>query len=175
MTDLMAEARAIRRSGQWSNAAADSVRLDYDGRFLRRKRLVGVGGTDFLVNLPETISLDEGDAFELLDGRLIGVIADDEPLLQVRGDLTRLAWHIGNRHTPCQIAADSLFIRQDHVLEAMLRQLGATVAPVIAPFRPEGGAYGHGRTMGHDHGPALAQGPGGLHLHFPLAAPKGGA
>jgi urease accessory protein len=72
--------------------------------------------------------------------------------LAVSGDLARLAWHIGNRHTPCQVEKGRLLIRRDHVLEAMLRQLGAGVEAVIAPFRPEGGAYGHGRTMGHDHG-----------------------
>ena len=66
--------------------------------------------------------------------------------------LPRLAWHIGNRHTPCRIEADRLIIRQDHVLEAMLRQLGAEIQHANLPFRPEGGAYGHGRTFGHDHG-----------------------
>lgn len=166
MTDLMAEARVLRRAGHWTgNDAVDVVHLDYDARFLRRKRLTAAGGLAFLVNLPETTSIDEGDAFELIDGRMIEVRADDEPLLEIRGDLTRLAWHIGNRHTPCQIAADRLLIRQDHVLEAMLRQLGATVTPILGPFRPEGGAYGHGRTMGHDHGTPLALRPGGVLLN----------
>ncbi|NBB98687.1 MAG: urease accessory protein UreE, partial [Alphaproteobacteria bacterium] len=55
-------------------------------------------------------------------------------------------------HTPCQIAADCLVIRQDHVLEAMLAKLGADVTPDTRPFTPEGGAYGMGRTMGHSHG-----------------------
>jgi urease accessory protein len=72
-------------------------------------------------------------------------------VLIVTGDLTRLAWHIGNRHTPCQIEADHLVIRADHVLAAMLTGLGASVTPAKAPFTPEGGAYGHGRTMGHEH------------------------
>ena len=36
----------------------------------------------------------------------------------------------------------------------MLRHLGAELRPVEAPFRPEGGAYGHGRTHGHHHGGA---------------------
>lgn len=165
--DLMAEAQKLCRAGEWTGSPADVVRLDYEGRFLRRKRLQGAQGTSFLVNLPETISINHGDAFQLLDGRLIEVQADEEPLLLIHGPLTRLAWHIGNRHTPCQVCADHLLIRQDHVLEAMLRQLGAEVQPILAPFIPEGGAYGHGRTMGHDHGPAHAQGPGGgLHVHF---------
>jgi urease accessory protein len=85
-------------------------------------------------------------------GRLIEVAAADEALVEVRGDLARLAWHIGNRHTPCQIDADRLVIRQDHVLEAMLAGLGAALDRVTGPFLPEGGAYGLGRPMGHDHG-----------------------
>ena len=132
--------------------ADDRVVLDYEGRFLRRKRLISAAGISFLADLAETVSLDPGDALRLEDGRLIGVKAALEPCLRVTGPLPRLAWHIGNRHTPCQIAADHLLIRADHVLEGMLRGLGATVSPTMAAFAPEGGAYGHGRTMGHDHG-----------------------
>ena len=97
-------------------------------------------------------SLNDGDAFALSDGRSIVVRAAAEPVLVITGDLPRLAWHIGNRHTPCRIEPDRLIIRQDHVLEAMLRQLGADPQPALLPFSPEGGAYGHGRTFGHDHG-----------------------
>ncbi|MCF3973118.1 urease accessory protein UreE [Paracoccus salsus] len=128
------------------------VALDYEGRLLRRKRLTCARG-DFLVDLPEVTSLEDGDVFALSDGRQIVVRAAPEPVLVVRGHLARLAWHIGNRHTPCRIEADRLIIRQDHVLEAMLKKLGAQIAHAEMPFRPEGGAYGHGRTFGHDHGP----------------------
>nr|WP_111299865.1 urease accessory protein UreE [Paracoccus saliphilus] len=131
------------------------VALDYEGRLLRRKRLSCEGG-DFMVDLPEVTSLDDGDAFELSDGRRVVVRAAPEPVIVIRGNLPRLAWHIGNRHTPCRIEADRLIIRQDHVLEAMLAQLGAKISRKDIPFRPEGGAYGHGRTFGHDHGPAHA-------------------
>ncbi|NKX45864.1 urease accessory protein UreE [Roseicyclus persicicus] len=143
----------VRRAGHWQGPAADRLVLDYEGRFLRRKRLTLASGAAVLVDLPETVSLAAGDALETAEGALIEIAAAPEPLLRVTGDLTRLAWHIGNRHTPCQIAADHLLIRADHVLADMLAHLGATVAPVTAPFTPEGGAYGHGRTHGHDHGP----------------------
>lgn len=135
-----------------AQGTVDTVVLSYDERFLRRKRLVTAQGHGFLVSLDETTSVAHGDAFELDDGRLIAVIAAEEPVLVVTGDLARLAWHIGNRHTPCQIEGARLLIRQDHVLEAMLRQMGATVAHRMEAFTPEGGAYGHGRTMGHSHG-----------------------
>lgn len=144
----------VHPAGQWQGPAADRLVLDYEGRFVRRKRLETASGASVLVDLPDTRSLGVGDALETWDGRLIEVVAAVEPLLRVRGDLVRLAWHIGNRHTPCQIAEDHLFIRADHVLADMLTRLGAEVVPVMGPFTPEGGAYGHGRTLGHDHGPA---------------------
>ena len=135
-----------------ADSAADTVTLDYESRFLRRKRLVTDHGEAFLVELAETCSIDEGQGFRLDDGRVIAVRAAAEQLLEVRHDnLVRMAWHIGNRHTPCQMAADHLLNRADGVLQAMLEQLGARVTTVTAPFTPEGGAYGHGRTHGHAH------------------------
>jgi urease accessory protein len=153
MTDLPPATEVIPATKRGPILPYDLVVLGYDQRFLRRKRLVTVHEEGFLVDLPETVNIVEGDCFRLTDGRLIEVISAEEKLLAVTGDLPRLAWHIGNRHTPCQIEAGRLLIREDHVLEAMLRQLGATVTKVREPFTPEGGAYGHGRTMGHDHGP----------------------
>ncbi len=129
----------------------DRVTLSYDDRFLRRKVLATEGGVRFLVDLAQTTSLGPGDAFRLEDGRLIEVVAAAEELLEIRGDLTRLAWHIGNRHAPCQIEPDHLLIQRDHVLHDMLVKLGAEVLEVVAPFMPDGGAYGHGRTQGHAH------------------------
>lgn len=129
----------------------DVIALRYSARLLRRKRLVSETGLAFLVDLPETRSLDEGDAFALDSGARIAVRAAEEDLIEVTGDLPRLAWHIGNRHTPCEVDPERLLIQQDHVLQAMLDQLGASTRLVRGPFRPLGGAYGHGRTMGHSH------------------------
>ncbi len=144
-------AQTVQRAGQWTEAA-DSVALDYDARFLRRKRLTTALGQPILVDLEKTTSLDHGDALILEDGRLIEVIAADEALYEVTGpDLVRLAWHVGNRHTPCQIAPDRLRIMADPVIGHMLEHLGATVTEVTGPFTPEGGAYGHGRTHSHEH------------------------
>lgn len=141
-----------RASDMAEGAAKDSVALDYEGRLLRRKRLESKAGRAFLVDFPEVRSVDEGQSFLLDDGSRIAVLAAPERLIEVRGDLARLAWHIGNRHTPCRIEPDRLLIRDDHVLAAMLERLGASLRPVTEPFRPEGGAYGHGRTFGHSHG-----------------------
>ena len=140
------------RSITHSHSGDERVMLTYEERFLRRKVLTTQDGTEFLVDLAQTTSLGGGDAFELEDGRLFEVIAAEEALLEVTGsDLTRLAWHIGNRHTPCQIEAGRLLIQSNHVLLDMLQKLGATLREVTEPFTPEGGAYGHGRTHGHSH------------------------
>ena len=80
------------------------------------------------------------------------MVAAEEALLEVRGDLARLAWHIGNRHAPCQIEPDRLLILRDAVLRGMLAGLGATLRDVTEAFHPEGGAYGEGTPMGHSHG-----------------------
>ncbi|WP_163849334.1 urease accessory protein UreE [Pseudooceanicola aestuarii] len=146
-------AHRFLRADDMTQAADDHVALDYDARFLRRKVLETRNGLRILVDLERTISLDHGDALILADGRLIAIRAAAEPLLRVTGpDPVRLAWHIGNRHTPCQITPDHLLIRRDKVIAEMLRLLGATLAEILAPFTPEGGAYGHGRTHAHDHG-----------------------
>ncbi len=144
-------AQTLHRAGNWPRLATGRVVLGYDERFLRRKRLVTSGGDSFVVDLAETTNLHAGDAFELTDGRIIEIAAAVEEVLVITGDLTRLAWHIGNRHTPCQIEPARLVIRADPVLADMLRGLGAQVTPATEPFTPEGGAYGLGRTMGHDH------------------------
>ena len=133
-------------------AVADHVSLDYDARFLRRRVVTTQTGAQVLVDLPKTTSLTHGDALQTAAGDLIGVLAAPEPLLEVTGaGLHRTAWHIGNRHTPCQIEETRLLIQRDHVMADMLAKLGALVHEVTEPFTPEGGAYGHGRTHGHDH------------------------
>ena len=132
--------------------ASAYVTLDYAGRFLRRKRLVTDSGEPFLVELPETVSLSSTDGFVLDDNRVVAIKAKPESLLKVKHtNLPRVAWHIGNRHTPCQVERDHLLIQEDHVMEALMRLLGADIEKLQAPFTPEGGAYGHGRTHSHSH------------------------
>lgn len=143
----------------------DHVTLDYEARFIRRKLLTTDRGRPLLVDLVQVTSLDQGGALQVTDGQLVGVRAAPEPLLQVTGpDLPRLAWHIGNRHTPCQIEGTRLLIQRDHVIHTMLTHLGAEVTEVTEPFTPEGGAYGHGRTHSHEHGNST-HAPKGGHPH----------
>jgi urease accessory protein len=147
-------AHAVRRAGTWTGAA-DRVTLDYEARFLRRRRLATDAGRELFVDLPETLSLADGDALETADGALVEVRAAPEPLLEIAAstaELIRLAWHVGNRHMPAQIEPHRILIRADPVMADMLARLGAATAPVSEAFTPEGGAYGSGRTHAHHHG-----------------------
>ncbi|MDG1377782.1 MAG: urease accessory protein UreE [Yoonia sp.] len=127
--------------------------LDYDARFVRRKTLVTDSGTRFLVDLAETTSLSDGDILPLSNETCVKIKAAPEPVLRVTGaNLPQLSWHIGNRHTPCQIMPDALIIRDDPVIGHMLEHLGAALVKQMQPFTPEGGAYGLGRTHSHEHG-----------------------
>jgi urease accessory protein len=152
--------RAIEVRGQyrWTEPAADSVVLDFDDRHRRRMAMTGTRGLAFLLDLENAVALRGGDALVLDDGRLIEVVAAPEPLAEIRGadplHLVRVAWHLGNRHLPTQIVGKGLRIRRDHVIEAMVRGLGARVIEIEAPFDPEGGAYaggGHGHAAEHGH------------------------
>lgn len=150
----MLKATAVRTTGSWSPVEArDTVLLDFDARHRRRIAMTGRGGLEFLLDLPQAVALRDGDGLRLEDGGIVAVVAAPERLIEVRAgpdaDLLRIAWHLGNRHLPTQLLGDALRIREDHVILDMLAKLGARTEIIEAPFDPEGGAYGHGRTHGH--------------------------
>jgi urease accessory protein len=149
----MIRASQVRARHRWTDAPADTVVLGFDDRHRRRMAMTGTRGLEFLLDLENAVALRGGDALVLDDGRLIEVVAAPEPLIEIRGNdphhLVRVAWHLGNRHLPTQIMPKALRIRRDHVIEAMVKRLGARVIEIEAPFDPEGGAY-----AGDGHAPA---------------------
>ena len=134
--------------------------------------MTGTRGLDFLLDLEHAVALRSGDALVLEDLRLIEVVAAPEPLLEIRGSdplhLHRVAWHLGNRHLPTQIMPKALRIRRDHVIERLVRGLGARVTEIEAPFDPEGGAYadsGHAHAQGAATDPHPASHDQAIHDH----------
>jgi urease accessory protein len=155
----MQRATHTERRGHWpTEHAAGTVTLAYDDRHRRRLRLESDDGEAFLLDFPKAIALDDGDGLLLEDGRWLVVCAALEPLIEVTADptlLTRLAWHIGNRHLPARMEPHRILIRRDHVIADMLSKLGATLRFIEAPFTPERGAYdqaaGHSHEAAHHH------------------------
>ncbi|WP_404477768.1 urease accessory protein UreE [Novosphingobium sp. BL-52-GroH] len=135
--------------------AADTVRLDFDQRNRRRMVFTTEAGAVILLDMPRAVHLRDGDALRLDSGASVRVEAVGEALLEIHAhstaQLVRIAWHLGNRHLPTQLAGQSLLIRHDHVIAGMVEGLGGHVHHVIAPFDPEGGAYSAGGHGHHDH------------------------
>lgn len=133
----------------------DRVVLDADDRQRRRIVLTGEKGTMVLLDLPQPVTLRDGDGLVLDDGSIVLVAGAAEPLAEIAAptplDFVRVAWHLGNRHAEVQFVGGKIRIRHDHVLEDMVTGLGATVTPIEAPFDPAPSGHGHAYAHGHDH------------------------
>lgn len=142
-----------------------TLQLPFERRTRSRLRCELADGTALGVFLPRGTVLRHGTLLKTTDGSIVAVHAAPEDVSTVRCDdahlLTRVAYHLGNRHVPLQIAPNFVRYQHDHVLDDMVRGLGAEVLFEQAPFEPEAGAYGgghrhhdhdhHGHGHGHDH------------------------
>lgn len=142
----MHHASTYRRAGHWpAENASGTLTLDFDARHRRRIQLTTDHGEDILLNLPKAVAMADGDGLQLDDARWLRVEAAAEPVVEIRHKdrhrLMHLAWHLGNRHLPTEIQNGVLRIRPDHVIEDMLRSLGADLVKTQRSFQPEGGAY----------------------------------
>lgn len=95
-----------------------------------------------------------GETVTLQDGRTVEIVASDEPVMQARSAepllIAKAAYHLGNRHVAVQLLDGGVRFLADHVLGEMVAGLGLTVTALVAPFEPEGGAYGHSHAHGSD-------------------------
>ncbi|EGI78440.1 urease accessory protein UreE [Hylemonella gracilis] len=140
---------------------APTIELDWDVRQKSRFAATDSSGRELGVFLPRGTVVRGGDVLVAEDGSLIRVVAAPQPVLRITActehgspfDLTRAAYHLGNRHVPIELRPDHLKIEPDHVLADMLRAMHLIVTEQQDAFEPEGGAYaqGHG-GHGHDHG-----------------------
>src|SRR6185503_3170314 len=143
----------IADAGTWDRTrAVDRVVLGADDRVRRRIVLTTEKGARLLLDFAEPVMLRDGDGLVLEDGSVVAVAGQAESLIEISAnaplDFVRLAWHIGNRHTDIQFIDKSFRIRRDHVLEEMVKGLGAITKPVEAPFDPEPAAP---HTHHHSH------------------------
>jgi urease accessory protein len=159
----MRRATTVISKSEWQGRQVSGrLLLDHDNRHRRRLVLKTESGESILLDLPATVHLRDGDGLVLEDGSVVAVLALEERLLEITASdtaaLIRIAWHLGNRHLPTQLAGETLRIREDHVLEEMVQRLGGRASHIAAPFDPEGGAYAgapahnHGHSHEHPHG-----------------------
>jgi urease accessory protein len=136
------------------------VSLDWDTRQKSRFDCTDNHGRQLGVFLPRGTAVRGGDVLVAEDGSLIRVQAAPQAVLRITHctahgsafDLTRAAYHLGNRHVSIELKPDHLKIEPDHVLADMLRAMHMIVTEESSPFEPEGGAYAGGHGHGHSHG-----------------------
>jgi urease accessory protein len=144
---------------------AATVELDWDVRQKSRFDATDSQGRQLGIFLPRGTLVRGGDVLIAEDGSMVRVLAAPQPVLRITHcsdhgsafDLTRAAYHLGNRHVPIELKPDHLKIEPDHVLADMLRSMHLIVHEVNEAFEPEGGAYSagghsHGHADKHDHG-----------------------
>ncbi len=166
----------IPASKRKDSRAIDTLILPHAVRHAAQKGVVvGVGGTRIELDLPEPARLRTDDALVLEDGALVEVVAEPEPLIEVRAEslpaLARLAWQLGSRHVPVQILERRLRMRQEPAIAEWLGGLGLRTLAIEAPFEPDGEDseaahdhahhdhdhshaphhHGHGHSHGHGH------------------------
>jgi urease accessory protein len=144
---------------------AATVELDWDVRQKSRFETQDSHGRQLGIFLPRGTVIRGHDVLVAEDGSLIRVIAAPQSVLRITPcpahgtpfDLTRAAYHLGNRHVPIELKPDHVKIEPDHVLADLMRAMHLIVHEVSEPFEPEGGAYSagahaHSHTAGHSHG-----------------------
>ena len=137
-----------------------TVELDWDVRQKSRFDTTDSLGRHLGVFLPRGTLLRGGDVLVVEDGSMVRVLAAPQPVLRISAcpthgspfDLTRAAYHLGNRHVPIELKPDHLKIEPDHVLADLLRAMHLIVNTVEEAFEPEGGAYSAATHASHHHG-----------------------
>jgi urease accessory protein len=156
---------------------ASTIELDWDIRQKSRFDATDSLGRQLGIFLPRGTLVRGGDVLVAEDGSMVKVIAAPQAVLRITAcemhgspfDLTRAAYHLGNRHVPIELKPDHLKIEPDHVLADMLRAMHLIVNEVEEAFEPEGGAYS---SAGHAHAheaPQLPVAPAAAapHVHGP--------
>jgi urease accessory protein len=155
---MLRSTTVVPRAEMRGRKKAGTITLDRQSRFRRRILLATDDGRELMLDLAEPTYLADGDGLALEDGSVVTVKAAAEDLMEIHAhsvlELARIAWHLGNRHTPAEVTDHAIYIQPDHVLAEMVAGLGAHIHLVKRPFEPEGGAYGGQRPIdepGHHH------------------------
>jgi urease accessory protein len=144
-------------SGEPRREIADTLLLKFDDRRKQQGFVFGGKGTCVEFDFPEPPRLCTDDLLLLDDGRLAEVVADIEPVIEVRAKdfaaVARLVLTLGNRHIPVQILPNRIRLQKLPEIEALLAQHGLSWAEVAAPFEPDDDPHAHAHDHGHDeHG-----------------------
>jgi urease accessory protein len=144
--------------------------LPFERRQKTRQRARLSTGQEIGIQLLRGTVLRGGDRLRSAVGNVIEVVSAPEVVSTVPTrsliDLARVAYHLGNRHVALEVGDGWVRYLADHVLDAMVDQLGLLVVRELEPFEPERGAYG-------EHGTPHAQANAPTHAHGAAHTPAG--
>ena len=123
----------------------DAIALPYDDRKRSRGKGISEKGAAVAWFLERGEYLRGGDVLVSTTDNLFSIKARPEPVSRVTTTdnfaLTRIAYHLGNRHVALEVREDELLYQPDYVLDQMVIGLGGLVDELVSPFQPEDGAY----------------------------------
>ena len=101
------------------------------------------------MQLPRKQILLDGDILKTNQERIfIKILAMEEDLIQIIANndegLIKVAYHLGNRHVDMEINKNHIFIKDDHVIENLLKNQKLKIIKLKKKFFPEIGAFKHG-------------------------------
>jgi urease accessory protein len=136
----------VKAGAPESLAVIDSVALTWDERQKSRQKLRTAHGQEIALALPTGTRLHAGDLLPTTDGGIAVHLAPEEVLLIRPRSLQEaafVAYQIGNRHLPLDIAADGLKILYQPVVESYFSQQQIPTERVRLPFTPVTATSGH--------------------------------
>jgi urease accessory protein len=151
----MPRTQKVLGPGEPRGEIVDTLLLKFDDRRKQQGFVFGGKGTCVEFDFPAPPHLRTDDLLVLDDGRLAEVVADIEPLIEVRATdfaaTARLILTLGNRHVPVEILANRIRLQKRPEIEALMAEHGLRGIEVAAPFEPGEGAHGHAHDHGHHH------------------------
>ena len=116
-------------------------------RILRGKKITDCD-QEIILQLARKRKLNDGDILSTNDSTFfIEIIAKEENLIEIRSsseiELTKAAYHLGNRHVEIEIYKETILTKNDYVIEDMLKNLNVEIVNIRKKFFPESGAHNH--------------------------------
>jgi len=134
----------------------DTLLLKFEDRRKQQGFVFGGKGTCIEFDFPAPPCLRTDDLLVLDDGRLAEVVADIEPVIEVRANdfaaVARLVLTLGNRHVPVQVLANRIRLQKRPETEALVAERGLKGVEMAAPFEPDDGPHEHDHGHDHHHG-----------------------
>ena len=124
--------------------------LNHEQRKSGRLKLKYKDREDIFITGDRSEVILNGDYYMSVSGSVILIESAKEKLLHIETrrkiDLLKIAYHLGNRHSPIQINHSWLRILDDPVLTHIVQGLGGVTKSIEDAFEPELGAYANHTT-----------------------------